>query len=107
MLIFSFSLLSYDDEDTGPEDALPPFRPKQVPAIQLQGVITRDNREPYVTVLSFFKLIFTRELVDMICVCTNKCAEANALKKLKPSLYNGWVEVSRNEMYRYYYSTWQ
>ena len=100
MLIFSFSLLSYDDEDTGPEDALPPFRPKLVPGIQLQGVITRDNRQHYVTALSFFKLIFTHELVDMICAFTNKYAEANALKK--PSLYRGWVEVSRNEMYRYF-----
>ena len=49
---------------------------------------------------NFFKLFFTHELVDQLCIYTN--SYANSIGNTKPVLYKGWVDVSREEMYRYF-----
>ena len=98
LTVFSmFWLKSYSDDDCGPDDAIPPFRPKLVPGIQLHGVKTRDDKLQYISGLSFFKLFFTHELIDMICLYTNRYAAATGHQK--PSLFKGWIDVSPNEMY--------
>ena len=100
LTVFSmFRLKSYSDDDCGPDDAIPTFRPKLVPGIQLHDVKTRDDKLQYISELSFFKLFFTHELIDMICLYTNRYAAATGHHK--PSLFKGWIAVSPNEMYRY------
>ena len=93
LTVFSmFMLKSYSDDDCGPDDALPTFRPKLVPGIQLHDVKTRDDKLQYISELSFFKLFFTHELIDMICLYTNRYAAATGHHK--PSLFKGWIDVS-------------
>ena len=93
------SINSYDDVDCGPADPIPSFRPKLVPGLQLHDVITREDRSKFVSEISFFKLFFTHELIDMICMYTNKYAKFVAPQH--PVLSMGWIDVTREEMYRY------
>ena len=82
--------------DPGPVNALPKFQPKAVPVIQLHEVKTRKDSCGFTTALSYF----TYDMVATICQFTNKYAAANAAKK--PSSYEGWVDVTPEEMYRYF-----
>ena len=52
---------------------------------------TRDDKLQYINELSFFKLFFTHELIDMICLYTNRYDPA--IQKLEC--------VAKTEMYRY------
>ena len=81
------------------DDALPTFRPKLVPGIQLHDVKTRDDKLQYISELSFFKLFFTHELIDMICLYTNSMLQLLATINLHYSKVG--IDVSPNEMYRY------
>ena len=64
----------------------------------MHNVTTRDDKYKFMSEINFFKLIFTHELVDQLCIYTN--SYANSIGHTKPVLYKG--DVSRVEMYRYF-----
>ena len=59
---------------------------------------TRDDKLQ-INELSFFKLFFTHELIDMICLYTNKYAPTTSHHK--PSLFKSWIVLPKKEMYCY------
>ena len=73
LLSLYFSFNSYADQDVGPIDPLPPFRPRVQSGIQL-NVRTRDDCLQFTTALHMFQLIFTVELVETLCNFTNNYA---------------------------------
>ena len=54
---------------------------------------TRDDKLQYINELSFFKLFFTHELIDMICLYTNRYAPA--ISHHKPSLFKSWIVLPK------------
>ena len=96
----SFRVGSYGDEDEGPTDAIPAFKPASVPGIQLHQVKTRESTQQFMQPIDFFKLFFTQELITMLCSYTNKYASAHIADK--PTLSKGWVDINPEEMYRFF-----
>ena len=80
-LFSMFRLKSYSDDDCGLDDAIPRFRPKILPGLQLHDVNTLDDKLQYISELSFFKLFITHELIDMVCLYINKYAAATGHHK--------------------------
>ena len=80
-----FRLKLYINDGCGTDDAIPRFRRKLLPGIQLHDVNTCDDKLQYISELSFFKLFFTYELIDMIFLYTP------ATSHHKPSLFKSWI----------------
>ena len=60
-------------------------------------VNTRDDKMQYINELSLFKLFFTHELIDMICLYTYRYAPA--ISHHKPLAIQKLDCVAKNEMY--------
>ena len=96
-----FSLWSYANPDSGPPVAPPKFEPTRVPGVQLpDDVRTRANYQKYLTPLFFFQLFFTLDIVQHLCNWTNDYAKLHGPQK--PTLYQGWTNITPDEMYQYF-----
>ena len=78
------------------------FAPKRVPGIQI-GAQTRQGKASLLAnELSFFLLIFTNELIEMICSFTNKYAYAHiGSNKSYQTVSGDWVEVTPIEFKKF------
>ena len=98
LLSLYFSFNSYADQDVGPIDPLPPFRPRVQPGIQL-NVRTRDDCLQFTTALHMFQLIFTVELVETLCNFTNNYAREHIGNRT--AMADGWQDLTVIEFYKY------
>ncbi|KAK3704764.1 hypothetical protein RRG08_000536 [Elysia crispata] len=88
------------DGDDGPPRSLPPFRPGRVQGFQLPDEIrTRTEKSRYLSVVEFFQMFFTLDVVGRLCEYTNKSAHTTGISK--PEMYKGWFDVEPEEFYRF------
>ena len=94
--------LSYDDPDIGnsPQFSHPQFTPAREPGIHLEGPLLRNSR---VKPIDFFRLFFTREMVESIVLHTN----TNAYIHIAAGGYKSytrpdgsWQETTSDEIHR-------
>ena len=98
----SAPFLSYDDPDIGnpPQFPHPQFTPARPPGIHLEGPLLRNSM---VKPFDFFKLFFTKEMVDSIVLHTNTYAYIHIAAggfKSYTCADGSWQETTPDEIHR-------
>ena len=93
---------SYDDVDVGnpPDYPCPAFNPSREPGIHLEGPILRNTME---RPIDFFRLFFTKEMVERIVTHTNAYAYirvGSGSHKTYTSSDGSWKDTTSDEIYR-------
>ena len=92
------STKSYVDHDSQSANPLVPFQPSRTPGLHDIGRITCGSMTK---AIDFFKLFFTIEILNEICVHTNAYAWINILNKSSYANSDGtWNEMDVQELRR-------